>query len=97
MSHENASRPDEPSTGGDKTGGDKTFTSVEAVLARYVAQWRHGPPPDIDAFLPSSDQPHRLALLEKLIAADLAERLRTGETARLRRLSPALSRIGRGG
>ena len=83
MLHENASRPNEPSAGGDKVGGDKTFTSVEAVLARYVAQWRHGPPPDIDAYLPPSGRPHRLALLEKLIAADLAQRLRGGETARL--------------
>ncbi len=78
MSHENASRPNESSP-----GGDKTFTSVEAVLARYAAEWRHGPPPDIDSFLPSSGRPHRLALLEKLVAADLAERLRAGETARL--------------
>ena len=83
MSHENASRPNEPSPGSDKTGDDKTFTSVEAVLARYVAAWRHGPPPDIGAFLPPSDRADRRDLLEKLIAADLAERLRSAEAARL--------------
>lgn len=83
MSHENTSQPNESSPFGDKVGGDKTFTSVEAVLARYMTQWRQGPPPEIGAFLPASDQPQRIALLEKLIAVDLAERLRAGQTARL--------------
>ncbi|MBN2293285.1 MAG: serine/threonine protein kinase, partial [Pirellulales bacterium] len=77
MSKENASEPNESSP-----GGNKTFTSVEAILARYVAACRQGPPPDIDDFLPS-EQPHRLVLLEKLIAADLAQRMRLGQTARL--------------
>ncbi len=78
MSFEDASGPNESSD-----PADKTFTSVEAVVARYRSQWRHGPPPDLAAFLPPSDQADRRAVLEKLIAADLAERLHTGETARL--------------
>ena len=83
MSHENTSQPNEPSPFGDRVGYDKTLTSVEAVLARYITQWRQGQPPEIGDFLPASDRPQRIALLEKLIAVDLAERLRAGQTARL--------------
>ena len=78
MSNENSSTPNQSSP-----GDDKTFTSVEAVVAHYVAAWRAGLAPDMDDFLPSPDQPHRRVLLEKLVAADLTERLRAGEAARL--------------
>jgi len=78
MSYEDASRPGESAP-----GDDETLTSVEAILSKYVAQWRSGPRPAIAAFLPSSDRAQRRALLEALLAADLTERLAAGETARI--------------
>jgi serine/threonine protein kinase len=54
----------------------------EAVLQRFEAAWRHGPPPAIDNYL-TGDGSARRALLLELVHLDLEFRLKAGEPVRV--------------
>ncbi len=60
----------------------EAWSRLERLLGEFEEAWQHGGRPDLDEYLAAADAERRVLLVE-LVQADLAYRLRAGESARV--------------